>query len=49
MVADLPEDAVNEDGELAVNAYSIGRNYRSEVITTTMAINRAGYPAHIIH
>ncbi len=49
MVADMPEDAVGEDGKLKYNAYSVGQNYKGEVITTFMAINRAGWPAHILH
>ncbi|MFW6061126.1 MAG: hypothetical protein ACODAQ_13175, partial [Phycisphaeraceae bacterium] len=49
MVADLPEDAYNEQGKVEVNAYQVGANYKGEIITSVTAINRAGYPAHVLH
>ncbi|MFW6038927.1 MAG: hypothetical protein ACOC9P_00440 [bacterium] len=49
MIADLPEDAYNEQGEVEVNAYQVGSNYKGEIVTAATAINRAGYPVHVMH
>lgn len=49
LVADLPENFVLEEGELDINAYSIGGNYKQQVLNMHQALNRAGYPAHILH
>jgi hypothetical protein len=49
MVADMPENAVSDKGELNINAYSVGTNYKSQVLNMHQALNRAGYPTHIVH
>lgn len=48
MIASLPEGAT-KDGKLEVSAYSIGQNYKDNILQTHQAISRAGYPAHILH
>lgn len=50
MIASWPEvNEVTGSGERAVNAYDIGGNYKEQVLDAHQAINRAGYPAHILH
>lgn len=51
MVASWPEDSpmTQDDAEMNVNAYSVGRNYLEYVLNTHQALNRAGWPAHIVH
>lgn len=49
MIADLPENAVTKEGRLDINAYSVGTNYKSQVLNMHQSLNRAGYPAHIVH
>ena len=44
-----PETILTGTRELAITAYSVGENYRNEVLAMFQAINRAGYPAHIVH
>ena len=50
MIASWPES--NEaagTGEQSVSAYSVGGNYKEQVLNAHQAINRAGYAAHILH
>lgn len=51
MIASLPENtAIDKDGtEIQINAYSIGGNYKEQVLSVHQALGRAGYPAHIVH
>lgn len=50
MVAAMPENtALGDKGELAVNAYSIGGNYKEQVLNVHQTLSRAGYPTHILH
>ena len=49
MVADLPEIDGEAKKELDVNLYSVGTNYKGEVMDTHHGLVRAGYNAHIIH
>jgi hypothetical protein len=49
MIASLPEDAAVEGGQMVANAYSVGQDYKDNILQTHQAIARAGYPAHIIH
>jgi hypothetical protein len=50
-VKGLPKCSAYEGTEqdLEVNAYSVGGNYREQVLTAHQALGRAGYPAHILH
>jgi hypothetical protein len=50
MVSDAPElkEWMGEEGT-PLHAYSVGGNYKSQVLWTHSALNRAGYPAHILH
>jgi len=47
MIASMPETHV--DGGIASNAYSIGQDFKDQVLGTHMALARAGYPSHILH
>ncbi len=49
MIASLPEDTKVKDGQVEASAYSVGQNYKDNILQTHQAIARAGYPAHIIH
>lgn len=49
MIAALPENSALKDKDLAINAYSIGGNYKEQILTAHQALSRAGYPAHIVH
>jgi len=49
MIADYPETTDLEGGEMAANAYTVGQNYKLQVMTAHQALSRAGYPAHIVH
>jgi hypothetical protein len=49
LIASLPDIAGVKDGEVSVNAYSIGGNYKEQVLGAHQALARAGYPAHILH
>jgi len=49
MVADMPENALSDEGELNINAYSVGSNYKFQVLNMHQALTRAGYPSHIVH
>lgn len=48
MIADYPESNHLEDGQLVINAYNVGGNYRQQLITAHQALSRAGYPAHVV-
>lgn len=50
MIASWPDtnDAAGT-AEQSVNAYNIGGNYKEQILNTHQAVNRAGYPAHILH
>ncbi len=48
MIASLPEDAGIKDGQLEVNAYSVGQNYKDCLLHAHYALARAGYPAHFL-
>jgi len=48
MISEYPETRSVEGG-LEVNAYSIGGNYKYQVLHAHQAAARAGYPAHIVH
>jgi hypothetical protein len=50
MIASLPENTALKNGkEIEINAYSVGDNYKEQVLYTHQALARAGYPAHIVH
>ncbi len=49
MIASMPENTQDRFEKNQINLYSVGGNYRSEIITAHSALSRAGYPAHIIH
>lgn len=49
MIADYPETAELEGGEMTANAYTVGQNYKLQVMTAHQALSRAGYPAHVVH
>ncbi|HEX7376217.1 MAG TPA: hypothetical protein VF278_03850, partial [Pirellulales bacterium] len=48
MVASLPENTAFKEGQIDLSAYSVGGNYKEQVLTAHQALSRAGYPAHII-
>jgi hypothetical protein len=48
MVASLPENTALKEGQIELNAYSVGGNYKEQVLTIHQALSRAGYPAHIV-
>lgn len=48
MIASLPENTAMKEGQLDINAYSVGGNYKEQVLSVHQALSRAGYPAHII-
>ena len=48
MVASLPENTAMKEGQLDINAYSVGGNYKEQVLSVHQALSRAGYPAHIV-
>lgn len=48
MVASLPENTALKEGQMDLTAYSVGGNYKEQVLTAHQALSRAGYPAHII-
>lgn len=47
-VASLPENTALKEGQIDLNAYSVGGNYKEQVLSAHQALSRAGYPAHII-
>ncbi len=49
MIASLPEDTKVKDGQVEASAYSVGQDYKDNILQTHQAIARAGYPAHILH
>jgi hypothetical protein len=49
LVASLPENTAVKEGQIDLNAYSVGGNYKEQVLTVHQALSRAGYPAHILH
>ncbi len=49
VIASLPETTGARSGEVEVNAYNVGQNYKDQVLTAHQALARAGYPAHILH
>jgi hypothetical protein len=48
MVASLPENTAIKEGQIEVNAYNVGGNYKEQVLTVHQALSRAGYPAHVV-
>jgi len=50
-VTDLPPNSAFglEGAEVDYSAYSVGGNYREQILAAHQALSRAGYPAHIIH
>ncbi|HVX15057.1 MAG TPA: hypothetical protein VHC22_27950 [Pirellulales bacterium] len=48
MVASLPENTALKEGQIDLSAYSVGGNYKEQVLTVHQALSRAGYPAHIL-
>ncbi|HET6879232.1 MAG TPA: hypothetical protein VFI31_03715, partial [Pirellulales bacterium] len=48
MVASLPENTALKEGQIDLSAYSVGGNYKEQVLTVHQALSRAGYPAHIV-
>jgi len=48
MIADYPETKELEDGEMVLNAYGVGSNYKLHVLAAHQALIRAGYPTHIL-
>jgi hypothetical protein len=43
------DSAMRTKGGVVVDAYSVGGNYREQVLAAHGALGRAGYPAHIVH
>jgi hypothetical protein len=43
------DSAMRTEGGVVVDAYSVGGNYREQVLAAHGALGRAGYPAHIVH
>jgi len=49
-VSGLPENsAVRGPTEMEVSPNTVGGNYRDQVISAYLALNRAGFPAHVLH
>jgi len=49
MIASLPENSAFKQGEMDVSAYTVGQNYREQIVHTHAALLRAGFPAHVLH
>lgn len=49
MIASLPENtATGEEYETEVTLYTVGQNYREQIMNAHQALLRGGYPAHVL-
>ncbi len=49
-VSGLPENsAIKGATEMEISPNTVGGNYRDQVISAYLALNRAGFPAHVLH
>ncbi|MBY0228331.1 MAG: hypothetical protein K2W96_03530 [Gemmataceae bacterium] len=49
LIASMPDVPGAKDKSADINAYSVGGNYKEQVLNAHQAIARAGWPAHILH
>jgi hypothetical protein len=49
LIPALPEVSTLKEQELVINPYLVTQNYQTQILQTHNALQRAGYPAHILH